>query len=192
MRGRDWSSDVCSSDLLVTIVDNGYGKRTPISSYPTKHRGGKGVIDIKTTARNGKVVFAALVECQPQDETQQPVDAADPATTAEQASDKGAAVLLMTRGGTSLMTYVQTVSISGRNTMGVRVVRVDVDKDDAVSSGTIISAETAQEMERLQKALAEEKQAATEAADGAEAEQPTAEPAAEPAAEVTPEPAPEA
>jgi hypothetical protein len=76
--------------------------------------------------------------------------------------------------------------------MGVRVVRVDVDKDDAVSSGTIISAETAQEMERLQKALAEEKQAATEAADGAEAEQPTAEPAAEPAAEVTPEPTPEA
>lgn len=168
---------------LVTIVDNGYGKRTPIASYPTKHRGGKGVIDIKTTARNGKVVFAALVECQPQDETQQPVDAADPATTVEQTSDKGAAVLLMTRGGTSLMTYVQTVSISGRNTMGVRVVRVDVDKDDAVSSGTIISAETAQEMERLQKALAEEKQAATETADGAEAEQPTAEPAAEPAAE---------
>ena len=82
------------------------------------------------------------------------------------------------------MTYVQTVSISGRNTMGVRVVRVDVDKDDAVSSGTIISAETAQEMERLQKALAEEKQAATETTDGAEAEQSTAEPAAEaPAAE---------
>lgn len=177
---------------LVTIVDNGYGKRTPVASYPTKNRGGKGVIDIKTTARNGKVVFAALVECLPQDEPEQPVEGADPATTeveaVEQAEAKGAAVLLMTRGGTSLMTYVRNVSISNRNTMGVRVVRVD--KDDAVSSGTIISAETAQEMERIRKALEEEKNgsAATEQAptDPATAEPPADEPApeAEPSVEV--------
>jgi DNA gyrase subunit A len=174
---------------LVTIVDNGYGKRTPVASYPTKNRGGKGVIDIKTTARNGKVVFASLVECLPQDEPQQPVEGADPATVdanvAEQSAAKGAAVLLMTRGGTSLMTYVRNVSISNRNTMGVRVVRVD--KEDAVSSGTIISAETAQEIERIRKALEEEKNGA--AAEQAPTDSATAEPpAAEaPAAEPTPE-----
>lgn len=177
---------------LVTIVDNGYGKRTPVASYPTKNRGGKGVIDIKTTARNGKVVFASLVECLPQDELQQPVEGADPATVEgveveDQSAAKGAAVLLMTRGGTSLMTYVRNISISNRNTMGVRVVRVDIDKDDAVSSGTIISAETAQEIERIRKALEEEKNgaAAEQApADSATAEQSAAEaPVAEPTVE---------
>jgi DNA gyrase subunit A len=162
-----------------------------VPCYPTKNRGGKGVIDIKTTARNGKVVFSSLVECLPQDEPQLPTEGADTATVdanvAEQSTAKGAAVLLMTRGGTSLMTYVRNVSISNRNTMGVRVVRVD--KDDAVSSGTIISAETAQEIERIRKALEEEKNgaAATEqapASDPATAEPPAAEaPAAEPTVE---------
>lgn len=178
---------------LVTIVDNGYGKRTPVASYPTKNRGGKGVIDIKTTARNGKVVFASLVECLPEDELQQPAEGADPATaegveSEDQSAAKGAAVLLMTRGGTSLMTYVRNISISNRNTMGVRVVRVDIDKDDAVSSGTIISAETAQEIERIRKALEEEKNGAVASEqapiDPATAEPPAAEaPAAEPSVE---------
>ena len=44
---------------LLTVCERGYGKRTPLADYPTKNRGGKGVITIKTTERNGKVVSAA-------------------------------------------------------------------------------------------------------------------------------------
>ena len=44
---------------LLTVCEKGYGKRTPTADYPTKNRGGKGVITIKTTERNGKVVGAA-------------------------------------------------------------------------------------------------------------------------------------
>ena len=46
---------------LLTVCEKGYGKRTPTSDYPTKNRGGKGVITIKTTERNGKVVSLRLV-----------------------------------------------------------------------------------------------------------------------------------
>jgi DNA gyrase subunit A len=46
---------------LLTVCERGYGKRTPTSDYPTKNRGGKGVITIKTTERNGKVVSLRLV-----------------------------------------------------------------------------------------------------------------------------------
>ncbi len=46
---------------LLTVCEKGYGKRTPTSDYPTKNRGGKGVITIKTTERNGKVVGLRLV-----------------------------------------------------------------------------------------------------------------------------------
>src|SRR4029078_11953536 len=46
---------------LLTVCEKGYDKRTPTSDYPTKNRGGKGVITIKTTERNGKVVGLRLV-----------------------------------------------------------------------------------------------------------------------------------
>src|SRR5258706_16244617 len=46
---------------IFTVTENGYGKRTPVSAYPTKHRGGYGVIDIKTTERHGNVAGMAVV-----------------------------------------------------------------------------------------------------------------------------------
>jgi DNA gyrase subunit A len=46
---------------LLTVCERGYGKRTPTSDYPTKNRGGKGVITIKTSERNGKVVNLRIV-----------------------------------------------------------------------------------------------------------------------------------
>src|SRR5207237_7610203 len=49
---------------LLTVCEKGYGKRTPTSDYPTKNRGGKGVITIKTTERNGKVVGLRLVTAE--------------------------------------------------------------------------------------------------------------------------------
>ena len=49
------------AELILTVTENGYGKRTPVDEYRLQSRGGKGVINMKTTARNGKVVAVLLV-----------------------------------------------------------------------------------------------------------------------------------
>ena len=85
-------------DILTATV-NGYGKRSSTTDYPVKGRGGKGVIDIKTTERNGDVVGAVQV----------------------QESDE---VMLITDGGTLIRTAVDGISVLGRNTQGVRLIRV--------------------------------------------------------------------
>jgi DNA gyrase subunit A len=88
------------SGYIFTVTENGYGKRTPVSAYPTKHRGGYGVIDIKTTERNGNVAGMAVVF----DEDQ---------------------VLLITEQGMIIRVPVSTIAPKGRNIQGVRVVKLD-------------------------------------------------------------------
>jgi len=85
---------------LLTVCEKGYGKRTPTSDYPTKNRGGKGVITIKTTERNGKVVGLRLV-----------TDADD--------------LMLITDGGKLIRMPVDGVPTIGRNTQGVRLIRLE-------------------------------------------------------------------
>ncbi len=85
---------------LLTVCEKGYGKRTPTSDYPTKNRGGKGVITIKTTERNGKVVSLRLVS-----------DDDD--------------LMLITDGGKLIRMPVTGVPTIGRNTQGVRLIRLD-------------------------------------------------------------------
>jgi DNA gyrase subunit A len=82
---------------VLTATENGYGKRTPIGEYPVKGRNIKGVIDIKTTERNGPVVGAELV-------------------------DEEDDVMLITNGGTLVRTPVAEVSTLGRNTQGVKLI----------------------------------------------------------------------
>ena len=84
---------------LLTISENGFGKRTLVSEYPTIKRAGRGVIDIKTDDRNGKVVTLKAVS---EDDE----------------------VLIMTQAGKIIRTYVTDVSIIGRNTKGVKVVNL--------------------------------------------------------------------
>ena len=50
-----------AGSLILSVTENGYGKRTPVDEYRLQSRGGKGVINVKTTARNGKVVAILLV-----------------------------------------------------------------------------------------------------------------------------------
>ncbi|MFI5090889.1 MAG: DNA gyrase subunit A [Terriglobales bacterium] len=50
-----------SGSLILSVTENGYGKRTPVEEYRLQSRGGKGVINVKTTSRNGKVVAILLV-----------------------------------------------------------------------------------------------------------------------------------
>ena len=84
---------------ILTATANGYGKRSSTEDYPAKGRGGKGVIDIKTTERNGPVVGA--VQVNDDDE-----------------------VMLITNTGTLIRTAVDGISTLGRNTQGVRLIRV--------------------------------------------------------------------
>ncbi|MFC7154613.1 DNA gyrase subunit A [Halomarina halobia] len=106
---RDWEGDAVvglvrakaddDRDLL-TVTWHGYGKRTPLSAYRRQSRYGKGLIDIKTNARNGHVV--ALKTVSEDDD-----------------------VVIMSEGGQIMRTYASEVSEQGRNTMGVRVMRLD-------------------------------------------------------------------
>ncbi len=82
---------------VLTATANGYGKRSPISEYVVKGRGGIGVISIQTTERNGKVVGAVAV-------------------------NEDDEIMLISNQGTLIRTPVSDVSVMGRNTQGVRLV----------------------------------------------------------------------
>ncbi|MCA1663286.1 MAG: DNA gyrase subunit A, partial [Myxococcales bacterium] len=85
---------------LITVCEHGYGKRTAVAEYPVKGRGGMGVITIKTTERNGKVIGCRLV-----------TDDED--------------LMLITDGGKVIRIPCKGIPTLGRNTQGVRLVRVD-------------------------------------------------------------------
>jgi DNA gyrase subunit A len=85
---------------VLTATEHGYGKRTRIDEYPVHGRGGQGVISIQTSERNGPVVGAELVF-------------------------DGDEVMLIAAGGTLVRTHVDEISVQGRNTQGVRLMRLD-------------------------------------------------------------------
>ncbi|PLX96381.1 MAG: DNA gyrase subunit A [Desulfuromonas sp.] len=85
-----------TSATLVTVTENGYGKRTSLDEYRVQSRGGKGIITIKTSDRNGKVVDIKLV-------------------------DDDSDLMFITDRGQVLRTSVGHLSIIGRNTQGVRL-----------------------------------------------------------------------
>ncbi|MDM3872090.1 DNA gyrase subunit A [Porticoccus sp. W117] len=84
---------------VLTVSENGYGKQTPIEDYPTKGRGGMGVIAIQSSERNGQLVGAEQVF-------------------------EGDEVMLISDQGTLVRTRCEEISTSGRNTQGVRVIRL--------------------------------------------------------------------
>jgi len=83
---------------ILTVSENGYGKRSETSEFPVKGRGTKGVIGMTTSERNGSLVGA------------------------EQVWD-GDEMMLISNQGTAVRTRVEEVSVQGRNTQGVRVIR---------------------------------------------------------------------
>ncbi len=86
--------------LILTASENGYGKLTPVTEFPTHGRGGQGVIAMQTTERNGQLVAATQVS--PTDE-----------------------LMFMSSNGTLVRTRASEISVLGRNTQGVRVIRLD-------------------------------------------------------------------
>jgi DNA gyrase subunit A len=84
---------------ILTVSENGYGKRTKVEDYPVYGRGGQGVIGMQISERNGNVVGA--VQVRDNDE-----------------------IMLISDKGTLVRTRVEEVSIQGRNTQGVRLIRL--------------------------------------------------------------------
>ncbi|MBN1646340.1 DNA gyrase subunit A [Candidatus Woesearchaeota archaeon] len=84
---------------VLTITENGFGKRTPFQEYRLINRGGKGVINIKTTERNGRVVSINSV-------------------------NRSEEIMIMSKSGIIIRTPVKDISEIGRNTQGVRVMRL--------------------------------------------------------------------
>ncbi len=100
---------------LLTVTENGYGKRTIFDKYSTQRRGGQGVIDIKTTKRNGPVV--AIRAVHEEDE-----------------------IMSITSKGIIIRTPVSGISEIGRNTQGVRIMKLD-EGNKVVSIARIVGEE---------------------------------------------------
>ena len=88
---------------LFAVTEHGYGKRTSIDEYPVQKRGGKGVISIKTTERNGRVIGILLVS-----------DDDD--------------LMLMTNIGKVIRMQINSISVISRNTQGVKLMGMDADE----------------------------------------------------------------
>ncbi|MFA9518008.1 DNA gyrase subunit A [Halopenitus sp. H-Gu1] len=109
--------DADRHNWVLTVTENGYGKRSDVEDYRVQSRNGKGLIDIKTGSRNGSVV-------------------------AIEAVTHGDHLIAMSADGQIVRTRVEDVSTVGRNTMGVIV--MDLDPDDEVACLDIVPAAIAE------------------------------------------------
>ncbi|MFZ0137886.1 MAG: DNA gyrase C-terminal beta-propeller domain-containing protein, partial [Candidatus Sulfotelmatobacter sp.] len=100
--------------LILSVTENGYGKRTPADEYRLTNRAGKGVINIKTTERVGKVVAIALV-------------------------DENSQVMLISQYGKIIRMDSKTIRESGRNAQGVRL--LNMEPGDRVAAAVVLAPE---------------------------------------------------
>src|SRR5215210_4911731 len=107
------------SCMVLTACENGFGKRTPVGEYRLQRRGGSGVINIKTTERNGNVVGMKAV-CD------------------------GDELMLITEKGILMRTRVSEIRETGRNAAGVRLIKVD-DGDKLVALARVDAEEKVEE-----------------------------------------------
>ena len=108
---------------LLTLSEKGYGKKTPVDDYRLINRGGKGVINLKTNDKTGKAISLHTVK---DDEE----------------------LIMISKKGISLRTLIKNVSTIGRNTQGVRIMKLN---NDVVVSSAIIFPEDTQEYKEAQE-----------------------------------------
>ena len=106
--------ETVKGDLILSVTENGFGKRTPAESYRLTNRGGKGVINLKTTDRVGKVVGIAQV-------------------------DEKSEVMLISHYGKIIRMDSTTIRESGRNAQGVRLLQLE--PGDRVAAAVVIAPE---------------------------------------------------
>ncbi|VAW42143.1 DNA gyrase subunit A [hydrothermal vent metagenome] len=100
---------------ILTVTENGFGKRSSAEDYPLRHRGGKGVIAIKTSARNGKVIAALQVN----DEDE---------------------IMMITNGGKIIRIRMDNMRVIGRNTQGVKM--FNLNDDEKVVAVDLLASQT--------------------------------------------------
>lgn len=110
---------------VLSVCENGYGKRTEFSEYRTQNRGGSGVITIKTTARNGQVVGIKLV-------------------------DESKDLMVITEKGMAIRIRCEQIRSVGRNAQGVRLVKLD-EADKIARVAPVVKEEEQHEEEELTK-----------------------------------------
>ncbi len=110
------------TSLMLTVAEKGYGKRTPLAEYRVTSRGGKGVINLKSTDRNGPVVAALQVR---------------------EDSD----VMIITGHGKVIRVHAGEIREAGRSTQGVRLLRLD-EGDRIAAAATILEEEPPAEPEK--------------------------------------------
>src|SRR5271169_2383620 len=104
--------------LMLTVAEKGFGKRTPLAEYRITSRGGKGVVNMKTTDRNGYVVATLQVT---------------------EESD----VMIITHNGKVIRVHANEIREAGRSTQGVRLLRLD--DDDSVAAAAVLQEESEDE-----------------------------------------------
>ncbi len=107
-----------STTAILTVTECGYGKRTPVNEYRVQGRGGKGIISVKTTERNGPAV--GFLQVRDEDE-----------------------IMLMAAQGKVLRCKVDDIREIGRNTQGVRLLDMDGDEDRVVAVARLVEREEA-------------------------------------------------
>ncbi len=105
-----------STTAILTVTECGYGKRTPVNEYRVQGRGGKGIISVKTTERNGLAV--GFLQVRDEDE-----------------------IMLMAAQGKVLRCKVDDIREIGRNTQGVRLLDMDGDEDRVVAVARLVERE---------------------------------------------------
>ncbi len=117
-------------DIFLSISENGYGKRTKVGKYRLQQRAGHGVINMQATKRNGNIVGI------------------------KKAND-GEEVMIITQNGITIRLRVNSISVIGRNTQGVRLVRLD-DGDKVAAIACVVKDENVEELqdavEKVEKA----------------------------------------
>ena len=111
-----WKSLMTKTQAFLVLTEKGYGKRTTFSEWRTQKRGGKGVITIKTTERNGKVISAFTVS-------------------------EADEIVMVSEGGQLARTRANEFREIGRNTQGVRASRLS-DGDKLVCASRVLASET--------------------------------------------------
>lgn len=106
---------VSGDQQMLSVTENGFGKQTRISEYRVTGRGGKGVINIKTTDKNGKVVAVMPVT-------------------------KDSEVLIITTGGKLIRIEAETIRATGRSAQGVKL--IDASSGDSVASASLVEQQT--------------------------------------------------
>jgi DNA gyrase subunit A len=111
---------------LLVVAEKGYGKRTPVDEYRVQTRGGKGIITQDVNPNTGAVV--AVLEVMDDDE-----------------------VMIITKGGTAIRSSVKEIRQSGRNTQGVKCIRLG--GDDRVTAVARVVSEDKDEIEAVEGAV---------------------------------------